>query len=141
MLLDYFFLPMVIWLIGAAYLNGAVPRRAQLDLDRRVHPADHGRSTCIGIKLAAKANFVLMAFQILVLVFFVVLSSSTSRTRRLAVLDRARSATRRRTFGAIAAGAAIAAYSFLGFDAVTTLTEETERAAQDHPPRHRAGRR
>jgi putrescine importer len=36
-------------------------------------------------------------------------------------------------FSAIAAGAAIAAYSFLGFDAVSTLTEETHDAQRNIP--------
>ena len=81
----------------------------------------------IGLKVADKANFALMTFQILVLAFFVVLSvrflvgaggigSLTSSVPFVGAGG----------FSAIASGAAIAAYSFLGFDAVSTLTEEAK---------------
>ena len=36
-------------------------------------------------------------------------------------------------FSALAAGAAVAAYSFLGFDAISTLTEETHDAQRNVP--------
>ena len=41
-LLDYLFLPMVIWLIGAAYLEAQFPGGARLAVDHRVHSGDHG---------------------------------------------------------------------------------------------------
>jgi putrescine importer len=78
-LLDYFFLPMVIWLIGGAYLSAQFP------------------------ETPSWAFSVRHAFGISAEPF-----EGTSAT-----------------VSGIAGGAALAAYSFLGFDAVTTLTEET----------------
>jgi putrescine importer len=125
-LLDYLFLPMVIWLIGGSYLSAQFPGVPMwlwivgFILITTV-------LNILGIKVADKANYVLMAFQLLVIVFFVVLAIgnvvSTSGAGGLASTEPFFNSTS--SFATISAGAAIAAYSFLGFDAVTTLTEET----------------
>ncbi|MHA6758405.1 APC family permease [Streptacidiphilus sp. PAMC 29251] len=126
LLLDYFFLPMVIWLIGGAYLQAKFP-----GVPFWVWIISFIASTTVlnilGVKVAEKANYLLMAFQVLVIVIFVALSLQhvvhiDGGGALLSAHPFANSAT---TFSGISAGAAIAAYSFLGFDAVTTLTEET----------------
>jgi putrescine importer len=85
--------------------------------------------------VADKANYVLMAFQLLVIVFFVALSIgnvvSTSGAGGLVSSQPFVNDTS--SFATISAGAAIAAYSFLGFDAVTTLTEETVNPRKTMP--------
>jgi putrescine importer len=127
-LLDYFFLPMVIWLIGASFLQAQFPSVpfwiwvvGQILVTTGIN--------VLGVRLADVANYLLMAFTMLVLVAFVVLSlqhgDGGSATAPLW-----NSAT---TIGGIASGAAIAAYSFLGFDAVTTLTEETHDPTRTIP--------
>jgi putrescine importer len=125
-LLDYFFLPMVIWLIGGAYLGAQFPTvpfwvwiigfivaTTLLNL--------------IGITVAEKANYLLMAFQVLVVIFFVGLSITyvAGGGGTGTVLSPTPFWNDTASIAGIAGGAAIAAYSFLGFDAVTTLTEET----------------
>ncbi|MDQ1596848.1 MAG: putrescine importer, partial [Microbacteriaceae bacterium] len=72
-LLDYLFLPMVIWLIGASYLHAqfpAVPNWIWIV----AFIATTTVLNVLGIKVAEKANFALMAFQILVIVIFVALA-------------------------------------------------------------------
>src|SRR5690242_13764243 len=72
-LLDYLFLPLVIWLIGAAYLTGefpSVPAWVWIVAFIVVTTA----LNVIGLKVADKANLILMTFQILVLTFFVIFS-------------------------------------------------------------------
>ncbi|WP_211241409.1 APC family permease [Pseudonocardia spinosispora] len=126
-LLDYFFLPMVIWLIGGTYLQQGFPG-VPLWLWVVGFIVLTTILNVIGIKVADRANFLLMTFQLLVVVAFVVLSlrhvfvASGSVGSWFSAEPFANPAT---TFAAIAGGAGIAAYSFLGFDAVTTLTEET----------------
>jgi len=133
-LLDYFFLPMVIWLIGAAYLTAQFP-----GVPSWVFLVGFILITTVlnvyGIKLAAKVNSILMIFQVLVIVFFVGLSlrhifagGGVDAVFSLTPFFNADS-----SFSTIAAGAAVAAYSFLGFDAVTTLTEETIDPKQTIP--------
>ena len=131
-LLDYFFLPLVIWLIGAAFLSPefpGVPNWIWI-------VAFIGLTTAlniIGIKVATGVNSVLMAFQILVLVIFVALSfghffaGGTGATAWTPFFNPHTSVA------AISAGAALAAYSFIGFDAVTTLTEETKDPKRNIP--------
>ncbi|MFL4473056.1 APC family permease [Paeniglutamicibacter sp. MACA_103] len=133
-LLDYLFLPMVIWLIGGSYLSAQFPG-IPIGLWIVGFILITTALNILGIKVADKANYVLMAFQLLVIVFFVALSIgnvvSTSGAGGLASTQPFFNDTS--SFATISAGAAIAAYSFLGFDAVTTLTEETIEPRKNMP--------
>lgn len=133
-LLDYFFLPMVIWLIGGTYLQQGFPGVPLwawvvgfIVLTTVLN--------VVGIRVADKANFVLMVFQMLVVVAFVVLSLRHVYQQDGAAgwFSLAPFVNPQTSFAAIAAGAGIAAYSFLGFDAVTTLTEETVNPRRTMP--------
>jgi putrescine importer len=125
-LLDYFFIPMVIWLIGAAYLHAAFPLVpvwvwivAFIVVTSAVN--------IVGIELAARFNIALMAVQLVVTLLFVILCWHYA----LAAAGPGGLALAAPLFkpqvplSATVSGAAIAAYSYLGFDAVSTLTEET----------------
>lgn len=125
-LLDYLFLPMVIWLIGGSYLNAQFPG-VPIGVWILAFVLVTTVLNVVGIKVAEKTNYLLMAFQLLVILIFVALTIGT-----LVATSGASSLISGEPFinstsglNTIAAGAAIAAYSFLGFDAVTTLTEET----------------
>jgi putrescine importer len=125
-MLDYLFLPMVIWLIGAAYLNAqfpAVPNWIWIIGFIAITTV----LNIVGIKVAEKTNYALMAFQILIILIFVALSIASVLGGRGegTLLSIAPFVNPTTSLAGISAGAAIAAYSFLGFDAVTTLTEET----------------
>ncbi|MDT5081494.1 MAG: putrescine importer [Mycobacterium sp.] len=130
-LLDYLFLPLVIWLIGGAYLSDkfpSVPFWVWIVAFIVITSA----LNVIGLKVADKANFVLMAFQLLILALFVVLTI-THLVGHSESLFSLKPFTGDGGFVAIAAGSAVAAYSFLGFDAVSTLTEETHDAERNIP--------
>ncbi|MHC5352130.1 APC family permease [Pseudomonas sp. A46] len=124
-LLDYLFLPMAIWLIGAAYLHSAFP-----EVPHAVWVLAFIIVTTlinvVGLRLAKTVNGVLMLVQFLVLLAFVVLCVHYvlgDASRSLWSLEPFLKADMQAPL--IMAGAAIACYSFLGFDAVSTLTEET----------------
>lgn len=126
-LLDYLFLPMVIWLIGGAYLQAQFPA-VPFSIWILLFIAITSALNIIGFKVADKANFALMAFQSLVMIIFVVLciafvAGGDGLGTLFSVEPFYAKAT---TWTALTAGAAVSAYSFLGFDAVTTLTEETK---------------
>lgn len=133
-LLDYFFLPMVIWLIGAAYLSSAFPAvPAWLWIVGFI--VSTTIVNLVGIAFANRVNVVLMLVQLAVLVAFVALAA-----RYVVSINGTGGLTSVRPFfdasvpvGASLAGAAIAAYSFLGFDAVSTLTEETRNPTRTMP--------
>src|SRR6185312_6068774 len=127
----YLFLPLVIWLIGGAYLQGQFPGVpfwvwivAYIVLTSALN--------VIGLKVADRTNFVLMTVQLLILLFFVILSIThlVSGSQSLVSVTPFVGGG---GFSAIAAGAAVAAYSFLGFDAISTLTEETYDAERTIP--------
>ena len=133
-LLDYFFLPMVIWLIGAAYLTSAFPTVPSwlwivgfIALTTLVN--------VVGIAFANRVNFILMVVQLAVLGAFILLAGryviALNGPGGLASVTPFFKADV--PFSASIAGAAIAAYSFLGFDAVSTLTEETRDARRTMP--------
>ncbi|NWA79017.1 APC family permease [Pseudomonas sp. C8002] len=124
-LLDYLFLPMAIWLIGAAYLHSAFPAVPQWVW---VLAFIGGTSVIniIGLKLANGINALLMLVQFLVLVAFVALCIhyiGGDASKPLWTITPFFNGQMQMPL--IMSGAAIACYSFLGFDAVSTLTEET----------------
>ena len=130
--LDYFFLPMVAWLIGAAYLSAqfpGVPTAVWIIAFVLITTV----LNVIGIKVAARANFLLMALQLLVLGIFVVLCLGYFVQGDTGASLWSPFFNGDTTPAAIAAGAALAAYSFIGFDAVTTLTEETHDPRRNIP--------
>ena len=125
-MLDYLFLPMVIWLIGGSYLTAQFPA-IPMPVWIFGFIVITSLLNIVGIKVADRANFILMSFQILVIAFFVALSiaSVVGNDGAGSLFSAGPFVGDGAGFAGIAGGAAIAAYSFLGFDAVTTLTEET----------------
>ena len=125
-LLDYFFLPMVIWLIGAAYLSQAFPSVPSA-IWILVFIVITTGINLLGIVLANRVNIVLMVMQVLIVLGFITLCihyvvGAEGPGGLVSVKPFFNASV---PISAAFSGAAIAAYSFLGFDAVTTLTEET----------------
>lgn len=131
-LLDYLFLPMVITLIGAVYLQSLIPDVPQavwivaiLALTTSVN--------WIGLKLADRTNLVLLFIQLLVLAAFALLCLHYLNGNNQPFWSVQAFVTNENAFSLLTAGAAIACYSFLGFDAITTLAEETIDAPRTMP--------
>ena len=127
-LLDYFFIPLVVWLIGAAYLSAqfpAVPAAVWILAFILITTA----LNVIGIRVTARANYLLVAFQLLVLGIFVALSIAYFLGEDTGASLTSPFVNQDLTLSALAAGAAVAAYSYIGFDGLTLLAEET------HDPR------
>ncbi|MBN6773878.1 APC family permease [Pseudomonas granadensis] len=124
-LLDYLFLPMAIWLIGAAYLASAFPSIPQW-LWVLAFIGITSAINIVGLKLANGINALLMLVQFLVLIAFVALCvhyiGGDASTPLWSIKPFFNGDLQ---MPLIMSGAAIACYSFLGFDAVSTLTEET----------------
>ena len=130
-LLDYLFLPMVAWLIQSIYLNAqfpGVPIWAWLVLNI-------GLTTVInvlGIVLADRVNTALTVLALVGIAVFAIvmigyLAARPAPDAGAALLNPNTS------IAAIASAAAIAAYSFLGFDAISTLSEETKNPQRTIP--------
>lgn len=122
-LLDYFFLPMVVWLIGTAYLTDQFPGVPSwlfllgfIVLTTTLN--------IVGIKIATRVNALLLTFQMLVLAFFLIFSLRHVLGDDGGGITAAPFWHSGSTISAISAGAALTAYSFIGFDAVSTFAEE-----------------
>lgn len=133
-LLDYFFLPMVIWLIGAAYLSSAFP-----NVPVWIWIVGFILITTliniVGVAFASRVNFVLMIVQLAIVAAFVFLAARyvIAASGPGGLVSAAPFFQVNVPLSASVSGAEIAAYSFLGFDAVSTLTEETRDPTRTIP--------
>ncbi|NDK32427.1 APC family permease [Nesterenkonia haasae] len=124
LLLDYLFLPMINFMVIGLYLNAALPDLpvwaiiiAAIVLVTAMN--------ILGIKVAASMNSVLVSIQVVFIVVFAVMSFVTFSGYAETISPFEPFMNADFQFTAIAAGAAILCLSFLGFDAVSTLSEET----------------
>jgi len=133
LLLDYLFLPMLNYLVIGIYLEAAIPAvpawvfvLGSIILVTILN--------IVGIVSVARANFVLLAVQGIFIVVFVVMAFMT--ITKLGNVDFMAPFTGDGSAGGaspIFAGAAILCLSFLGFDAVSTLSEEAKDPTRSVP--------
>jgi putrescine importer len=131
LMLDYVFLPMVANFVSALYLNAqfpAVPIWGWLVIIGVVLSTINS----VGLKATDWVNklFVIGAGTVVLIVlgYFISTMVDAPPTNYVAPLWNSAS-----TIPAVTAAAAIAAYSFLGFDAVSTLSEEAKDASKNVP--------
>jgi putrescine importer len=133
-LLDYFFLPMAACVVSAAFLGSAIPGvPAWVWVISIV--AITTILNIIGIKVSTNVNLWLMIFQLVVIATFVILTikgilSGVGTGKLVSSLPLFNTHS---SFSTVMAGASIACYSFLGFDAISTLSEETIDPARTIP--------
>lgn len=132
MLLDYLFIPMINFMLIGIYLNTQFP-----DIPVWVFTLAALLLVLVfnilGITLVSKLNVAIIGLSVILVVIFVALSFKTAFGGDASV-----SLIEPFTFGeggigAVASGAAILALSFLGFDAVSTLSEEAKNPRKDIP--------
>jgi putrescine importer len=123
LLLDYLFLPMINYLVMGIYLEAAFPGVPVAVWIIGAILLVTGLNV-LGIRLVARMNFVLVAVQVVFIAVFLVAVARTTAGTGLPPLaepflpDGGEAS-------AVLGGAAILCLSFLGFDAVSTLSEET----------------
>lgn len=126
LLLDYLFLPMINYLVIGIYLNAAIPGVPPW-VFILVTIALVTALNIIGIVSVARANTVIIAMQTLFIVVFVVLGfAAISKTGHIDLMAPLRGDGTAPGLSPILAGAAILCLSFLGFDSVSTLSEEAK---------------
>ena len=133
LLLDYLFLPMINYLVIGIYLEAAFPAIPAW-VFILVGIAIVTVLNIIGIVSVARANFLIVAVQTIFIVTFIALAlvkiSGKGSVDLMAPLTGDGTAG---GFGVIAAGAAVLCLSFLGFDAVSTLSEEAKDPTRNVP--------
>src|SRR4051812_23538835 len=131
LMLDYVFLPMAANFVSALYLNAqfpAIPIWGWLVIIGVVLSTINA----VGLKATDAVNklFVIGAGTVVLIVLGYFISAMVDAPPTDYVAPLWNSAT---TIPAVTAAAAIAAYSFLGFDAVSTLSEEAKDASRNVP--------
>ncbi|SCW44134.1 putrescine importer [Paenibacillus tianmuensis] len=123
-LLDYLFLPMMNALLTGIYLSSAFPGVPQW-----VWVAGFVAlitTLCLfNVNVSVSVNALFVAFQFVVVVLFVVLAVYRLSAGGEAIVSAQPLLSADANWGALLTGASILCFSFLGFDAVTTLSEET----------------
>ncbi|AKS32012.1 APC family permease [Mycolicibacterium goodii] len=133
LLLDYLFLPMINYLVIGLYLSAAIPA-VPAWVFVLIGIVIVTVLNIVGIVSVARANFVIIAIQAIFIVTFLVLA--TSKVFGYGTVDLAAPFTGDGTapgFNPVLAGAAVLCLSFLGFDAVSTLSEEAKDPKRDVP--------
>lgn len=133
-LMDYLFLPMINFLVAGIYLSAAfpsVPQGVWVILFILVMTLIN----ILGIKLTTNINSLLILFQALVIIIFMALSikgilNGMGTGTMLAINPFFNPDV---PLSAVIAGSSILCLSFLGFDAVSTLSEETIHSEKTIP--------
>lgn len=130
-LLDYVLLPMMAYLVIGIYMEAAVPSIPQ-QVWILISIVLVTLLNSLGVRLLSGVSNSIVAAQVLFVVVFILLASNTAAGNEIpSVIDV--------VFGGdtntalILAGAAVLSYSFLGFDAVSSLSEETKNPRRNIP--------
>lgn len=123
-LLDYLLLPLVNYLVIGIYLDASFPESPTW---LWVITAIAGTTilNILGIKFISGANFALLAVQFIFILIFIGLAFTKPAESSTSFLV-APFLTGDIGIGTVASGAAVLVFSFIGFDAITTLTEEAK---------------
>jgi putrescine importer len=134
LLLDYFLVPMVICLFTAKAIEVVAPGVSYRVWIVVIALLTSGVNV-LGIEVANRVNLAITAAQFVVIGALIVLCclALPARASGEAALTLSPFVNSKTTLPLIMSGAAIAAYSFLGFDAVTTLSEETSEPRRSIP--------
>jgi amino acid transporter len=133
LLLDYLFLPMLNYLVIGIYMAAAFPG-VPAWVFIVVSVAIVTVLNIVGIVSVARANFLIIAVQVVFIVTFLAMAIMTLTGRgSIDVAAPFRGDGTATGVGVIFAGAAVLCLSFLGFDAVSTLSEEAKRPTHDVP--------
>ncbi|RWR12924.1 APC family permease [Siminovitchia fortis] len=131
-LLDYLFLPMINAMFTKIYLSAVFPSVPGWIWIVGMIILITGMNVA-GVKVAVSANMLMVAFQFLIAAIFVILTLRTTITGEVGYFSLDPFYSVSMDFSTVFAGASILMLSFLGFDAVTTLSDETENPKKDIP--------
>lgn len=132
MLLDYLFIPMINFMVIGIYLNTQFPA-VPVWVFTLVALLLVLVLNLLGITLVNKINFAIIALSVVLVIVFMVLAFKSAFGGNDTVSLIGPFTFGEGGIGAIASGAAILALSFLGFDAVSTLSEEAKHPRRDIP--------
>ena len=133
MFMDYVLVPLIVFMVGASYANALIPSIPYWVWVLIIAGIITGVNI-LGIEMAAKTNQILVFFMGVVVVIFVIfcmkaIMGADGASALVSITPFFNSDTFVMT--AIISGAAMACFSFLGFDSITTLSEEAVNPKDD----------
>lgn len=133
MFMDYVLVPLIVFMVGATYANALIPSIPYW-VWVLIIAAIITVINILGIEMAAKTNQILVLFMGIVVVIFVIfcikaITVENGAQALVSITPFFNSDTFVTT--AIISGAAMACFSFLGFDSITTLSEESVNPKND----------
>lgn len=133
MFLDYVLVPLVVFMVGASYANAAVPAVPYIAwvfiIATVVTVVNY-----FGVQIAAKTNLILVGIMgAIVIIFIVVCAYAVTQGTGEGTLVSSNPFVSADGFSSsmLIAGGAIACFSFLGFDSITTMAEEAVNPKRD----------
>ena len=133
LLLDYLFLPMLNYLVTGIYLNAAFPAIPNWVFIVAVI-ALVTTLNIIGIVSVTRANLAIIAVQAVFIVVFIAMAvASATGQADLSITKPFTGDGSADGFAPLMSGAAILCLSFLGFDSISTLAEETKNPRRSLP--------
>jgi len=132
LLLDYLFLPMLNYLVMGIYLNAEFPA-VPIPVWAILAVALVTVLNVVGITSIARMNTIIIAAQAIFIVVFVALAVKAIAGGTVNALVPFTGDGSVVGLGALLGGSAVLCLSFLGFDAVSTMAEESEHPRRDIP--------
>ncbi|MBV7275947.1 amino acid permease [Clostridium sp. PL3] len=125
MILDYVLIPMLLYLISSSFANAIIPQ-IPIWAWILIYSIPITIINLIGVEVAAKANSVMTVIMFAAIIAFVVLALKYIITGNVSTGISIATIYNKDTFSfkGLVSGSAIAVVSYLGFDAITTLSEE-----------------
>ncbi|MBC9953799.1 APC family permease [Leucobacter sp. cx-42] len=130
LMLDYLFLPMVSFLLAGVYLNSIIPSVPQWAFSVGLLLVVFALNV-LGVKLVSRVSAIIMGLTAIIIGIFVVLGFAKSEVEPGQMF--ASFSPSGDQLPLVIAGAAILAFSFLGFDGISTMAEETKNPRRTVP--------
>lgn len=124
-LLDYVFIPMLLYVVSAGFANALIP---QIPFWAWIlfYVSIVTIINLLGVEVASKTNFLMYVLMVLAVVAFVITALKYALEGNTSAVFSLEAIYNVKNFGLapLMSASAIAVLSYLGFDAITTLTEE-----------------
>lgn len=130
MLLDYFLIPMLLYVVSANFANALIPS-IPIWAWVLIYLLPVTLINLIGVEVAAKVNFIMTAFMIAAVLAFVFAGIKFALTGATVGVFSLQAIYNPATFSwtGILSGSVLAVSCYLGFDAITTLSEEANETS------------
>ncbi len=130
--LDYVLVPLIVFMVGASYANAAVPAIPYV-VWVLIIAIIVTVVNCLGVQIAAKTNLLLVGVMGAICIIFVIVCAYalTKGVGEGTLISAKPFVGVDVNASMLFAGAAIACFSFLGFDSITTMAEEAVNPKKD----------